>query len=120
MGAEQKRRSISQGNLRSIASWALVILIGIALASFCKAFIGSAYAIPSGSMESTLEVGDRILAEKVSLESGIPAVPGDTVTFIDPSDSSRILIKRVIATEGQRVDLQDGRVLVDGRPIDEP
>ena len=42
------------------------------------------------------------------------------VVFSDPQVPSRTLIKRVIATEGQTVDLRDGKVYVDGVALDEP
>ena len=45
---------------------------------------------------------------------------GDIVTFADPLVSNRTLIKRVIATGGQTVDLQNGKVVVDGVVLDEP
>ena len=44
---------------------------------------------------------------------------GDIVTFHDPRSPRRTLIKRVIATGGQTVDLRDGIVLVDGEPLSE-
>ncbi len=78
-----------------------------------------AYAIPSGSMEGTILVGDRVYSERISYYLHEPE-PGDIITFHDPAAPDRILIKRVIATGGQTVDLVDGRVLIDGQPIDEP
>ena len=42
------------------------------------------------------------------------------MVFSDPQVPSRTLIKRVIATEGQTVDLRDGKVYVDGVALDEP
>ena len=45
---------------------------------------------------------------------------GAIVTFADPLVSNRTLIKRVIATGGQTVDLQNGKVVVDGVVLDEP
>ncbi len=106
--------------LRTLLSWAGVIVAALAISALFKAFIGAAYAIPSGSMEGTLQIGDRIWAERLSYALGDEPVAGDIVTFIDQRDPSRTLIKRVIATEGQTVDLQDGRVLVDDQVLDEP
>ena len=73
------------------------------------------------SMESTIEIGDQILAQKVSLELGQPVTQGDIVVFHNPDGTSEhdVLVKRVIATAGQIVDLQDGKVVVDGQALDE-
>jgi signal peptidase I len=63
--------------------------------------------------------GDHLMAEKISYRfSDIHAQ--DIVTFEDPIDPSRILIKRVIAVGGQTVELKDGHVYVDGELLDEP
>ena len=77
--------------------------------------------VPTGSMEDTIEIGDQILAQKVSLELGQPVKQGDIVVFHNPDGTSEhdVLVKRVIATAGQTVDLQDGKVVVDGQALDE-
>lgn len=94
---------------------------GIALAAFGIWWVGSTflfrnYIIPSESMETTLMTGDIVFSEKLSYANGTPQ-RGDIVTFADPEDSSRTLIKRVIATGGQTVNIESGRVFVDGSPL---
>ena len=85
------------------------------------AYVGRAYAVPSGSMEETIMTGDMMFAEKVSYLFRDPE-PGDIVTFKDPEIPGRILIKRCIAVGGQTVDIndEDGLVYVDGEPLAEP
>ena len=78
-----------------------------------------AYAIPSGSMEGTILVGDRVYSERISYYLHDPEA-GDIITFQDPACEGRVLIKRVVATGGQTVDLVDGKVVVDGVPLYEP
>ncbi|MCI8469664.1 MAG: signal peptidase I [Eggerthellaceae bacterium] len=78
-----------------------------------------AYAIPSGSMEGTILVGDRVYSERISYLFHDPE-PGDIITFEDPHCPNSVLIKRVVATGGQTIDLVDGQVVVDGTPLDEP
>lgn len=70
-------------------------------------------------METTILTGDMVFAEKISYEVGSPKA-GDIVVFDDPEIPSRVLIKRVIATGGQTVDLKNGVVYVDGSPLLEP
>lgn len=94
---------------------AVVALITIGL----RLFIFVPYEIPSGSMEDTIMTGDMVFSEKVSYYTREPAY-GDIVTFADPEVAGRTLIKRVIATGGQTVEMIDGTVWVDGVPLDEP
>ena len=71
------------------------------------------YQVPSGSMLDTIQIGDLLVGEKVSLRFEPPR-QGDVVTFDSPRDPATTLIKRVVATEGQQVDLRDGVLYVDG------
>ena len=105
--------------LRTLVRILVMIGLVVALSWGLRTFVFQAYEIPSGSMEETIMTGDMVFSEKVTYYFNEPE-PGDIVTFQDPEIPSRILIKRVIATGGQTVDLVDGRVVVDGAPLDEP
>lgn len=100
------------------AAVGVVLLIAIAIV-VCLFTFTRVYAVPSGSMEGTIMAGDTVAIENVSYRFGTPQ-PGDVIAFQDPEIPTRALFKRVIATEGQVVDLVDGQVLVDGVPLDEP
>ncbi len=113
--AEQTSTSWARSILSIVFMVAIVALITIGL----RLFIFVPYEIPSGSMEDTIMPGDMVFSEKVSYYMREPQ-KGDIVTFADPEVAGRTLIKRVIATEGQDVDLVDGRVFVDGIELDEP
>lgn len=101
----------------------LLVWLGfVALMSYLTfAYVGHAYAVPSGSMEQTIMTGDRVLAEKVSYRFRDPE-PGDIVMFQDPEIPGRLLLKRCIAVGGQTVDINDddGLVYVDGAALSEP
>ena len=97
----------------------LTILGTLVIAVLIRLFIAETYEVPSGSMLETIQLGDRLVGEKVTLHWQDPK-PGDIVTFNDPDGSGSTLIKRVIASSGQVVDLSDGYVLVDGVPLNEP
>ena len=83
--------------------------------------------IPSASMEPTLLVGDFLLLDKASVapDPG-PLLPpaairrDDVVVFHDPVDDPRVhLVKRVIGLPGDRLHLRDGRVILNGQPLEE-
>ena len=82
-------------------------------------FVFVPYEIPSGSMEDTIMPGDMVFSEKISYYTRSPE-QGDIVTFADPEVAGRTLIKRVIATEGQTIELANGHVYIDGLELDEP
>ncbi len=106
-------------SLRStILEFVVIIIVALAMAWALTTFVVKPYRIPSGSMLETIQLEDRVLSEKISYYFGEPS-QGDIVTFVDPEDSSRVLIKRVIATAGQTVELKDGIVYVDGQALQE-
>lgn len=70
-------------------------------------------------METTIMTGDRLFAEKVSYHF-TDVQPGDIVVFSDPQVPSRVLVKRVIATEGQTVSMSGGTLYIDGVAQSEP
>ena len=109
----------SRSTLRSWLSVVIMVAVVALITIGLRTFVFVPYEIPSGSMEETIMTGDMIFSEKVSYYFRQPA-RGDIVTFNDPEVAGRTLIKRVIATGGQTVDLQDGKVVVDGVPLDEP
>ncbi|SNC72206.1 signal peptidase I [Kytococcus aerolatus] len=123
----------------------VVAVLALLFAFLIKTFLVQAFFIPSGSMENTLEEGDRILVNKLS-PTPFEVERGDVVVFQDPGgwlpastteksplykagqfvgvlpgDGDEYLIKRVIAEGGDEVACCDaqGRVTVNGAPLEE-
>jgi signal peptidase I len=101
-----------RSNLEALA-WA------VGLAFILRLFVVQAFTIPSGSMLPTLQVGDYILVNKFIYHFR-PVERGDIVVFRSPEDPSRDYIKRVIGLPGETVYIKEGRVFIDGKPLDEP
>jgi signal peptidase I len=104
---------------------ALVLVISLVTALILRLFVVQTFFIPSGSMEPTLKIGDRIVVDKLSYRhSGAKA--GDIVVFARPPAENcgggdvADLVKRVIALPGQTISLADGNVFINGRPQREP
>lgn len=105
---------------RTVLEYLLIVVVVFLIMWPIREFLIEPFQIPTVSMVPTIEVGDRVFAEKVSFKKDGYVEPGEIVTFKDPGDKDITLIKRVIAVEGQTVDLRDGHVYVDGKQLDEP
>jgi signal peptidase I len=107
------------------------IAIAILIALFIRTFVVQAFKIPSSSMEPTLQVGDHLLVSKFIYGIKFPFIGtkyfqfkkpkrGDIIVFIYPKDRSKDFIKRVIGTEGEKVEIIRNKIYIDGGPIDDP
>ncbi|MGI9472305.1 MAG: signal peptidase I [Rubripirellula sp.] len=75
--------------------------------------IVTAYVTPSRDMEPTLRPGDRFLADKTAFRHESVGI-GDLIVFKDPATLMRTFVKRVAATAGSRVEVEEGQLLIDG------
>ncbi len=118
------KRTFSRENIEAI-------IIAVVLALAIRTFVVQAFKIPSGSMEPTLLIGDHILVSKFIYGISIPFLDkkffqikkperGDVVVFIFPKDESKDFIKRVVAVEGDTVDVRQKKVYLNGRPVEDP
>lgn len=142
----EKKKSIG----REIFEWVYSIAIAVAVAFIIKGVFFDIVKVDGHSMDPTLNDGDRLIVTKLGYEpkqgdivildstyskrqdyfDKLAAQEGkeelsDFTEFIKgfslPQDVKKVYyVKRVIATEGQTVDLRDGKVYVDGELFDEP
>jgi signal peptidase I len=133
------------GLLAVLRETVVLVALAVLLAVVFKTFLVAAFYIPSGSMETTLNISDRVLVEKVSYrlgdvqrgdvvvfvhdEPGLePAGPSNPVTgffsslgqaigVVPPSD--RDFIKRVVGIPGDRITCKDGKLVRNGREVTE-
>lgn len=116
---------------RFIKEYLEPILIAILIALFIRAFVVQAFKIPSSSMEPTLLVGDHILVSKFIYGIRIPFTDikffqykkpqrGEVIVFIFPKDRSKDFIKRVIGTEGEKVEVIRNKIYINDKLIDDP
>jgi len=80
--------------------------------------------VPTGSMKPTIEEGDRVVVNKLAYDLKIPFTMievakwgdpkrGDIVVLFSPADGTR-LVKRVVAVPGDRIEMRDNQLLVNG------
>ncbi len=123
----------------------LIVALALGLAFAIQAFVVKPYRIPSGSMEPTLAIGQRVLVDRIGNDFFSPSV-GDIVVFHPPvgaaeggdgicgvpqptsepcarptpKESSVNYIKRVVAVGGDRIAIDDGHVILNGKRQREP
>ncbi len=104
--------------VKEILSWILLFVIAIIISQFITRVIVMQVKIPSGSMENTIMVDDRVLALRLSYTFSDPE-RGDIVVFPFPDDESIDYIKRIIGLPGETIEGIDGLVYIDGEPLEE-
>ncbi len=125
------------GAWRTAADWLITIAVAVAAVLAIKAWVVNPYRIPSSSMEPTLHCSnedgclarfsDRVLANRFIYHFKDPG-RGDIIVFDVPErgvaactlQTSETFVKRLIGLPGERIEMRDGVVYVDGRPLEEP
>jgi signal peptidase I len=109
---------------RWIIELAGVVVFALVVAFLLRTFVIATYSIPSGSMEPTLNIGDRIVVDKLSYDfHGVD--PGNIIVFSTPPNEDCAgppvsdLVKRVIGLPGQTISVSGGRVFINGRVLNE-
>lgn len=122
--SQETRKESAWETLRSL----LVVLVGVLA---FRTFIAEATVIPTGSMESTILIGDHVFLNKLLYGPRIPYTSwkmpalrtihrGDIVAFRYPRNPSVMFVKRVIGTGGDVVKIENKRVVVNGEMLKEP
>ncbi len=118
---QDERPSVSPW--RSTVEWVVIIAGALVVAIVVRSFLFGAFFIPSGSMESTLNINDRVLVNKLSYKAH-PIHRGDIIVFRRPPAEQvgniKDLIKRVVAIQGDTVEVANDHVILNGRQLDEP
>ncbi|GAB4264089.1 signal peptidase I [Thermincola ferriacetica] len=95
------------------------VAIAVILAFVIRVFLFQPFYIPSGSMEPTLQPGDRIIVNKFLYRFKEPA-RGDIIVFKYPRNPKRDFIKRVIGLPGETVEIRDSVLYINGKKVDQP
>jgi signal peptidase I len=111
---------------RSLIEWLVVVAIAVLVSLLIRTYVFQTFFIPSGSMEPTLQVGDRILVSKLSVELG-SIHRGDILVFKAPAavlnqcgDDVSDLVKRVIGLPGDHLTSVGNVIKVNGVALKQP
>ena len=115
-GQSGQARKPSHG--RTAVEYAVLAAVAIAVALLIQAFLVKPYRIPSESMQDTLQIGDRVLVDRITWRFSEPE-RGDVVVFHPPFEGP-VLIKRIVGMPGDTLELREGRVVLNGQLLEEP
>jgi signal peptidase I len=137
--AQSKQRKSATGSLVELVS---IVAVALGLALGIQAFIVKPFRIPSESMEPTLDVGQRVLVDRVSKHfsgfhrgqivvfkppvgadedrCGVPKTSDEPCPKPTPQRSDTNFIKRIVGVPGDRLSVVAGHVYIDGKPLKEP
>jgi signal peptidase I len=140
-GVKQKREKSTAG---SLIEFVVIIVVALGLAILIQAFLVKPFRIPSPSMVPTLDVGQRVLVNRLgthfgdpsrgdvvvfkppagadSNQCGIPSEPDDGHACDKPTDkrSNSNFIKRVIGLPGDTLFVRDNHAYINGKRLNEP
>jgi signal peptidase I len=101
-----------------LAQWLLLFLLSLGVDFLINQF-GFALSIVNGSsMQPTLHNGDRLLINKFKFLVGTPSRE-EVITFQDPIDQGRYLVKRVVGIPGDKIEIKNGTLFRNGTIVKE-
>ena len=122
-------QNLSFARKSTAREYAESIGVAVLIALFLRAFVVEAFKIPSGSMIPTLQVGDHIFVNKFIYGVRVPWTNikfgmefrkpkrGEVIVFIYPVEPDKDFIKRIVAVEGDTVEMHDDQLVVNGKPV---
>ena len=115
----KKKKKISQELLREIFSWIFGIALSVFLAAVVVIFLGKSTRVVGMSMEPTLENGQQIFIDRFLYVLSSPKA-GDIVAFLpNGNENSHYYIKLSIALPGERVEIVEKSVYINGEKLQE-
>jgi len=129
--SRQTRGSRDSKKRSALREWVESIIVAFILAMIIRTFLVQAFKIPTGSMRPTLFEGDLILVNKFIYGAKIPfsdlRLPAlrqpqraDVIVFIYPQDAKKDFIKRLVASEGQTLEIKNGTIYINNQPLLDP
>lgn len=116
------RKETKEKIKKEIYEWIKSIIIALVIALILRHFVIESYATPTTSMEPTVKIGDRMFCNKFIYRFREPQ-RGDIVVFKPPPKAEagkKLYLKRIIALEGERIKIKNGKVYINGKPLKEP
>ncbi len=118
---EEKAAAASEKTnvLKEIIDWVAVIVCAIVISFLINTFVIVNATVPTSSMENTIMAGDRVIGSRLYYLRHEPE-RGDIIVFDYPDDPNILYIKRVIGVPGDHIEINGGKVYINGEVLEEP
>jgi signal peptidase I len=118
---ESPQENHARSTAGATLSWFRDLFLSVLIAIVVILFLYQPVKVEGTSMMPNLQNDERIFINKFVYRFGISDIGrGDTVVFLYPGDPTKSYIKRVIGIPGDIVEIDDGKVVVNGKAINEP
>ena len=117
----ESRKKKTNTVLKEVLEWVEILAIAAAIAIFLNTCIIANSRVPTGSMETTIMSGDRVIGSRLAYLGNKTPQRGDVIIFRWPDNEKILFVKRVIGVGGDVIDIHDGNVYLNGsdEPLDE-
>jgi signal peptidase I len=114
----RKKKKRGPRHISKSVEVAKAILLLVVISAVLRAFVFHPFRVPDQGMQSGLYPGDFLLTSKLTYKMDKPAI-GDLVLIKNPIKIGEKLVSRIVAIEGQTVEISGKTVYVDGQPFKE-
>lgn len=113
-----RNKKILKKILYEILDWSKVILTALVIVFVVSHTLIANARVPTGSMETTIMKGSRIIINRLAYLSAEPE-RGDIIAFYFPDDGESLYLKRIVGLPGERIEGAGGVIYVNGKPLRE-
>lgn len=115
---KMRKNKIRNKILYEILDWSKVILTALVIAFVVSHTLIANAQVPTGSMETTIMKGSRIIINRLAYLSEDPQ-RGDIIAFYFPDDGESLYLKRIVGLPGEKIEGVDGMIYINGKPLSE-
>lgn len=115
---EKAPKKLSSRIVNEIFFYSRVILTALIITFAVNNYIAVNAKVPTGSMETTVMTGDRIIINRLAYINGSPK-RGDIISFKFPDNEKKNYLKRILALPNETIEGKDGIIYIDGEPLED-
>lgn len=107
--------------MKSLFEWVVIIAVAFVLSIVIRNYVVDTRIVPTGSMLPTIQLQDRLIVDRLFYKYDI-IERGDIIVFQAPvaAMEDKDLVKRVIGLPGEKVEIKNSKVYIDGKALNEP